>query len=350
MLGIDERALRIVWTVFLFFLLITIIYYIRSTIALFAVAIFFSYMLAPVVGLIERFMPRRRNIALGIVYIIFVGLLVLLGFEAIPALTSEAKTFATHLPDLLKTGAIAKLPLPHWLEPTRTEVVAGLDRAAVGLSQRVLPFVEQSGGRILSGLSYLLFIILVPILAFFFLKDGHAIRVTLLGTVEEEHDRTTLELILGDVHQVLGRYIRALIFLSLSGFIAWFMFLTIMRYPFELLLAGLCGVLEFIPVIGPAAALVILLVVFAITGSGGLLWIVIFWGCFRIVQDYVLNPYLMSAGTEVHPLLVLFGVLAGASIGGIPGMFFSVPVIAVLKVIYGHLKLAYARRQLVPMR
>jgi predicted PurR-regulated permease PerM len=54
---------------------------------------------------------------------------------------------------------------------------------------------------------------------------------------------------------------------------------------------------------------------------------------YRIFQDYVLNPYLMSAGVEIHPLLVLFGVLAGEEIAGVPGMFFSVPLIAALRVI-----------------
>jgi predicted PurR-regulated permease PerM len=53
----------------------------------------------------------------------------------------------------------------------------------------------------------------------------------------------------------------------------------------------------------------------------------------------------MKAGLEIHPLLVLFGVLAGEQIGGIPGMFFSVPVIALLKVVYINLKKEYERRQ-----
>jgi predicted PurR-regulated permease PerM len=121
-----------------------------------------------------------------------------------------------------------------------------------------------------------------------------------------------------------------------------------MQYRYELLLAGMAGALEFIPVLGPAAAGVIMLVVCAVTGSGGLLWIVVFWASFRVFQDYVLSPYLMSAGVEVHPLLVLLGVLAGERIGGVPGMFFSVPVIAILKAVYVRLKMEHARKRLAP--
>jgi predicted PurR-regulated permease PerM len=92
--------------------------------------------------------------------------------------------------------------------------------------------------------------------------------------------------------------------------------------------------------------LAIILIVTAVTGSGGLLWILIFFACYRVFQDYMLNPYLMSAGVEIHPLLVLFGVLAGERLAGIPGMFFSIPVIAILKVVYAHLSGLNTKKQL----
>ncbi len=345
MLGIDERALKIAWTIFLFSLLLVIVYYIRATILIFAGAIFLAYMLSPVVGLVERLMPKRRNLALGIVYIALIGLLVLLGFELLPRLTTEATNLFKSLPRLLSGGKLATVALPPWLEPIRVQALNAMSRAATNLETSVVPFLQRAGTQILSGLGDLLPIILIPILAFFFLKDAYSIRQGFLGAVEERHDRTTVELIVDDIHMVLRNYIRALVMLSLVSFIAWSIFLSAMRYPYELLLAGVAALLEFIPVIGPSAALVIMLIVCIVTSSGGLLWIVVFWGCFRIFQDYVLNPYLMSAGIELHPLLVLFGVLAGERLGGIAGMFFSVPVIAILRVIYNHLRVSYARRQ-----
>jgi len=112
-----------------------------------------------------------------------------------------------------------------------------------------------------------------------------------------------------------------------------------------LLLSGLAGVLEFVPVIGPAAALVIILVVSSATGAGGAVWIIVFWVANRVFQDYVLNPFLMSSGVEIHPILVLFGVLAGEQLGGIPGMFYSVPVLAILKVVLSNLSQSVPERE-----
>ena len=346
MLGIDDRTLRVVWTVFLFGILLALIYYIRDTLLIFAGAIFLAYMLSPIVSVVERFMPKRRAIALTIVYCMLIGLLVLLGFQLIPVAVDQATNLLQHLPSFVSGGGLAKLPLPHWLEPMRNQVIAAMNQEATSLQVKLVPFLQQAGTKILSGLSAMLPLILVPILAFFFLKDARLFRASLLALAADGHQRTTLANILDDIHHVLQSYMRALVMLAVAAFVAWSIFLSAMRYPYELLLAGLAGILEFIPVVGPALALIVISLVVVITGSGGILWIVIFWAAFRIFQDYVLNPYLLSAGVELHPLLILFGVLAGEKIGGIPGMFFSVPTIAILRVIYDRLKEKHMRRQL----
>ena len=346
MAGIDTRALRAAWTVFLFGLLLAVIYYIRETLVLFAVSIFAAYVLSPLVDGVERFGPaKRRGTALAIVYVLVIGLLVLAGFELIPTLVAQAMSLLTRLPTLVSGGMLHNIPLPHFLEPMRAQVIAALNREATNLEASVVPFLQRAGAQILTGLSAILPIILVPILAFFFLKDARTIRDSVLFLMGGEY-RRTFEGILDGIHMVLRNYIRALVLLSIASFCAWAVFLSVMRYPYELLLAGLAAVLEFIPVIGPAVALVIMCIVVLVTGSGGLLWIVVFWGCFRVFQDYVLNPYLMSSGIELHPLLVLFGVLAGEALAGIPGMFFSVPILAILRVIYNHLQAANRRKEL----
>jgi predicted PurR-regulated permease PerM len=244
----------------------------------------------------------------------------------------------TRLPNLVIGGNLAKIPLPHVLEPVREQVIPMLNRAATNLESSVVPFLRETGARLLSGLGAMLPIILVPILAFFFLKDGRSLRRTLVSSIEVPAHARTVDGILSGVHDVLRNYIRALVMLAICSFIAWGIFLSVFGYPYELLLAGVSAILEFIPVVGPIASLVTVGTVCLATGSGSLLWIVVFWAAFRLFQDYVLQPYLMSSGVELHPVLVLFGVLAGEALGGIPGMFFSIPIIAILRVIYQQLR------------
>lgn len=345
MFGLDYRALKIAWTVFLFCLLLETVYTIRPTLLVFAAAIFFAYMLSPIVLLIEKFLPQRRGIALAVVYVLFVGAMVGIGFALFPPLISQASSLVSRLPSLLSAGKLATIPLPSWLDPARAQIIATANREASNLAASVMPFLQQAGTKLLSGVGLILPVILIPILAFFFLKDGRDIARSLVGTMDEKQDRAVFRTILSDIHNVLRNYIRALVILALITFVVYSLFLKLVGVEYELLLAGMAALLEFIPVIGPAVALVVIAIVALVTGSGGLLWIVIFWGVYRLFQDYVVNPQLMKAGLELHPLLVLFGVLAGDQIGGVAGMFFSVPVIAILKVIYTNLKVAYEVRQ-----
>ena len=64
------------------------------------------------------------------------------------------------------------------------------------------------------------------------------------------------------------------------------------------------------------------------------LGVLIFLVAYRMFQDYVLSPHLMGQGVELHPLLVLFGVFAGAEVAGVAGTFLSVPVLALARIIY----------------
>ena len=94
--------------------------------------------------------------------------------------------------------------------------------------------------------------------------------------------------------------------------------------------------LEFIPVVGPLAAAGVILGVGWFTGAAGrhLLAVGSFLLGFRFFQDYVLGPIVMRRGVQLHPLLVMFGIFAGADIGGVAGILLSVPVLALLRLIW----------------
>jgi predicted PurR-regulated permease PerM len=346
MLGIDPRTLRVVWTVFLFGLIVATVYFIRETLLLFALAVFFAYMLSPLVQLVQRITPRRRGLALAIVYVILVGAMVGIGISLGSRIAEQATTLVKSLPDMLDPKRLNTIQLPSWLaplEPLRQRAVEAAQSETSSLQKSIIPILQRATGQILAGLSSAFLIVLVPILSFFLLKDARQISTALIGSFDSD-ERTLMRQIVADIHLVLSKYIRSLVLLAVAAFAAWAMFLSILGAPYQMLLAGICGALEFIPVAGPLVALVVTVLVCGISGFSGILWIIVFWASFRMFQDYVLNPYLMSSGIEIHPLLVLFGVLAGERIGGIPGMFFSVPVIAILKVIYTRVRQSQVKR------
>ena len=94
--------------------------------------------------------------------------------------------------------------------------------------------------------------------------------------------------------------------------------------------------------IGPLVACVTILVVTGIA-TGHWLAVVVFLVAYRMLQDYIISPHLMERGVAIHPLLVLFGVFAGAEIAGIAGTFLSVPVLAAVRIVYVRVRKAQAR-------
>jgi predicted PurR-regulated permease PerM len=337
MLGIDSRAARAAWTVFLIALVVATAYTIRVTLVVFMIALLFAYLLTPVVQLVERFTPKKISprVALVLVYLALIGLIAALTVTVGSRIGDEANNLATRLPDLLKNRAwINQIPLPEWMEPVRARIVQLLQTELDNGGQDILPYVRSVGGQLISGAKYLVYVVLVPILAFFFLKDGRLMREQFVAGLAEGKQRLVLEEILEDINRLLGEYIRALVLLSVSSFICYSIFLGVTGASYGVLLAGVAAMGEFLPVVGPAAAGAITLVVTGLAGYDHLLAFAIFFVVFRMFQDYVVSPYLMGRGVELNPVLVLFGVLAGEQIAGVTGMFFSVPVIATLRVLF----------------
>ena len=341
MLGIDPRAARAAWTVFLLALLVATAYAIRETLAVFVIALLFGYLLSPLVGLVARFTPQRVSFtfALAIVYLLLVGAILGLALTLGARLVDEANSLAAQLPNLLSNRqAIEQLPLPAWLEPIRARIVQTLQDELNNGGKDVLPYVKSIGGHLISGAKYVVYIVLVPILAFFFLKDGRGIQEEIVDSLVDEARKPVVESILQDINLLLGEYIRALVLLSISSFIANALFLGISGAPYAVLLAALSALGEFLPVVGPLGAGVLVLLVSALAGYSHPFWYLLFWLLFRMFQDYIVSPYLMSKGVKLNPMLVLFGVLAGEQVAGVVGMFFSVPVLAILRVVFIRLR------------
>jgi predicted PurR-regulated permease PerM len=341
MLGIEYRAARVTWTVFLVALAIATAYAIRATLVVMAVSLFFAYMLMPLVGLVERFTPKRVSFtaALALVYLALIGALVAFGITLGSRIADEASLLATRLPELAHNRQwIDSLPIPSWLNPLRDKVVEWIQSQFANGGKDLMPYVKNAAGQILSGAAYLLDIVLVPIIAFFLLKDGASMRDSLVDSFVSPERRPVIEDMLADISRLLGQYIRALVLLSGASFVCYSLFLVFTGAPYAILLAGVAAAFDFIPVVGPLTAGVLVVTVTGLSGYDHVLWFVIFWVVFRLFQDYVLSPHLMSAGVELHPMLVLAGVLAGERVAGVAGMFFSVPVIATLRVIFVRLQ------------
>jgi predicted PurR-regulated permease PerM len=335
MLGIDARAARYTWTATLVLLLFWLVYLMRATLFVFVVALLFGYLLSPLVDVIDRFLPgkRTRTPALAIAYLIFIAALFIgitqIGSHAIEEATSLAKSMPAKLAGFEKPNS----SLPASVNSFKAQIVQKVEEQVNKNSGDIISSLPHAGAKLLSVAGSLVYLVIIPILGFFFLKDGREMRRSILETIDDPLRRSMVDDVLADVDLLLAHYMRAILTLSLATFTSFSIFFTILQVPYSILLAALAAMLEFIPLIGPFTAAVVILIVTAVSG-GPVLGALIFLGVYRVFQDYVLSPLLMRAGTEVHPLLVLFGVFAGTELAGIPGAFLSVPVLALIRIVY----------------
>jgi len=346
MLGYDSKAARTVWTVVVVLALVYLVYLVRFTMFVFVLALLFAHLLSPVVNLIDRFLPNRRTPtrtpALALVYIMIVGAVVLLGIEFGSVAAGQARALAQSFPPAIKE-AVTDWRSSH----TGSDSLDALKQKAMdGVQSKLAELVSalpSASMRIVAAASNLIYVVIIPVLAFLFLKDSDVLRKNILDLVADGQRRALVDDVIADIHVLLARYMRALVVLSAAAFTAYGIFFTIMGVPYGVLLAAMGGMLEFIPMIGPMVAGVTVLMVTGMA-TGHWVAVVIFLIAYRMLQDYILSPHLMERGVAIHPLLVLFGVFAGAEIAGIAGTFLSVPVMAVARIVYVRVRKALTAR------
>jgi len=284
---------------------------------------------------------------LALAYIIFVAAVVFLGIQIGGRVTEQATAFGKSFPGMLAKWETPAPGAAPEINSLKAQLIERVRQQIAASSSGLIAKLPEFGLRFVTLAGDLLYVVIVPILAFFFLKDGRQIRDHILDLVEEGPRRMLLDDLMADIHLLLAHYMRALVVLSLAAFTAYSVVFSIIGVPYPVLLACVGGLLEFIPMLGPLTAGVLILIVGGVSGAN-VLAILIFLLAYRLIQDYIFSPHLMGSGVELHPLLVLFGVFAGAEIAGIAGTFLSVPVLALARVVYVRMRKSRLASRLRP--
>jgi predicted PurR-regulated permease PerM len=122
-----------------------------------------------------------------------------------------------------------------------------------------------------------------------------------------------------------------------------------MRVPDALVLGTAGGIMEFIPVVGPLVASVLILGVALLMSYPHWIALLIFLAVWRLIQDYLISPRIMGKSMELHPLAAIFGVLAGGEIAGVLGIYLSIPVMASLRIVWRRWRLYAEKRRFGPL-
>lgn len=346
---IDTRTTRVLFTVLLFALALSFLYFAHETLIAFLFAVLFAYLIDPAVSHLEKFV-RGRGRAIALIYILLAALVGGLFFSIGPRIGRQAQRLGDALPEVLEnvgSGDIAiKLGNEHgWSESTKQHLQTFLKK-----HQRDLLRVAQRVGFRAAELAQDVWLfIVVPILAAFFLRDGRAFGEVLTSLVHTRAQRELLQGVLDDLNHMLAHFIRAQLMLALFSFLAYTTFMGAVRMPYALILGTAGGMMEFIPVVGPLVAAAVILIVALLMSYPHWLLLLLFLGAWRLVQDYVISPRIMGRSLELHPLAAIFGVLAGGEIAGVLGVYLSIPVMASLRIVWRRSKVYAEKRRFGPL-
>ncbi|MDP9161670.1 MAG: AI-2E family transporter [Acidobacteriota bacterium] len=345
----DARTIRVLLTVMLFVIVLGFLYVAHHTLVAFLFAVFFAYLVDPAVSRVEKW-THGRGLSIALIYLLLVILLSTFFFFVGPQIAREAQKLSQNMPALLEkvgTGQIAEqIGAKHgWSLRTIQQAKAFL----ASHRNDLLEIGKRVGFRVAEVAQQSWLLVVVPVLAAFFLKDGRNFSEVALSFAHTRPQREFLQGVLDDLNQMLAQFIRAQLTLAALSLVVYVSFMELMRLPYALVLGTAGGLMEFIPVVGPLVAAVLIVGVSLLMSYPHWLVLMVFLGAWRLIQDYVISPRIMGKSMELHPLAAIFGVLAGAEIAGVLGVYLSIPVMASLRIVWRRWRLYAEKRRFGPL-
>ncbi len=302
-------------------------------------ALILAYVLNPAVSFLQHRLRLPRTLAALLVFLILLGLIALAPILIIPALVDQVRELNVNIQQMLDF-AVSILKGPIVIAGFTIETTQLYNQVSASLQSLVSSLAASSVNLLLSIASGLAYFVLVLVLAFWFVKDAPVLRERLMQLAPVRYQRD-VRLLIAQILRVWQAFFRGQLILCLAVGLAVAVTMGIVGLPYALLMGLIAAVLELIPNIGPTLAAVPAVLVALLRGSSYLpltpFWFaVLVAGLYILIQQVennVLVPRIMGYSLNLHPLVVLIGVLMGASVAGVLGIFLAAPTLATLRVI-----------------
>lgn len=308
----------------------------------FLAALLLAYLGDPLIDRLQRF-KLSRTLAVSAVFATIVIVLLLLFFFLNPLLEAQLASLQQRLPvyiDLLRTKALPWLkdhlgidPAQYDLEALRGQLSGHLTTIG-GLAAGFLSSLTQSSLALFGWLANL---ILIPVVTFYLLRDWDQLLAK-INHLLPRHLEPTLVRLARDADEVLGAFLKGQLVVMLALGTIYSVGLLIIGLDFALLIGMMAGLVSFVPylglVVGALAAGIAALLQFQ--DAFYLVPVIAVFGIGQLVEGIVLTPMLVGDRIGLHPVAVIFAVLAGGQLFGFFGILLALPVAAVIMVLLRH--------------
>ncbi len=297
-------------------------------------SIIIAYLLEGLVGYLQR-KALPRILAVVIVFITFVAFVFFTTFALLPILSRQVTQLVQQLPAMLSKGNVLLLTLPErypelFSEQQVRDLVTTIRSEAVAFGQTV---VSVSLASVVDILTIAVYLVLVPLLVFFFLKDKGRILTWFNAFLPE--DRKLVSQVWRDVDLQIGNYVRGKFFEILIVGAGTFVTFALMQQDFAMLLAVLVGLSVLIPYIGAVAVTVPVAIIayFQWGFTSDFAWVLAAYGIIQALDGNVLVPLMFSEVVNLHPVAIIVAILIFGGLWGFWGVFFAIPLATLVQAV-----------------
>ena len=297
-------------------------------------AIIIAYLMQGLVEILLRYGLSAR-IAFVLVYTVFIGVFLAMLLFLLPSAWNQLRRLINELPNLISQWQSSLLLLPEnypnlFSEQQIRDFIAGVRGELGGYGQTVL---EYSLASIPSIIGWIVFIVLVPILVYFVMKDKSEL-INWAGNFLPRN-RPLMNRIWLEMDQQISNYIRGKVLeIFIVGSVSYLLF-VILGINYALLLSVLVGLSVIVPYIGATVVTIpVLAVAYVQWGIGSEFYTVfVAYGVLQLIDGNVLVPVIFSEAVNLHPVAIIAAVLVFGGIWGLAGVFFAIPLATLIKAI-----------------
>ena len=297
-------------------------------------SIIIAYLLEGLVGVFQR-NGLPRLVAVLLVFLIFIAFMAFVTFALLPLLSRQTTQLFQLLPDMLTSGQSALMRLPQrypelFSEAQIRDLIDSIRIEALSYGQQV---VSLSVSSVVSVITIAVYVILMPLLVFFFLKDKDRIVRWIVQFLP--HDRGLLSQVWVEVDRQIGNYVRGKFIEIVIIWVVTYLTFAIMGMPFAMLLGVLVGISVLIPYIGAAVVTipVAMLAFFQWGLTPEFWWLLVAYGIIQALDGNVLVPLLFSEVVDLHPVAIIVAVLVFGGLWGFWGVFFAIPLATLVQAV-----------------
>lgn len=308
-----------------------------------------AYLLTPLVNRIERRGSSRMTAVIATFSASALALTLLLLF-VLPAIWHQVGISYRQGRDLLTDRSRIEQTLqriesasPALHQQLRSQIVRLQDPSEhERLRGTVLAWTEQGLFRLVDFTTSLLDLLLIPFFVFYLLVDGRTMR-TQLDQLVPPRFRPTSNLLLYQINIVLSTYVRSQLLIALAMGVLYAAGFFLLQVPLAVTLGFLTGLLNFVPYLGTLTGLGLSLAFLALNGAGlpQLLALLLVFVLVQSIEGYYLTPKLLGSHLDLHPLLVLVGLMIGGNLFGLLGVILAIPLLATALVLLRFLLASY---------